>query len=104
MVVMACDFKQQGNITYLLPLVVRYLPAVAAAAASTAYHPNTVLLLLLVMVVVIHAGTLQQAVICEALASTLIAPGLLYITRAHKTADLRTVAAISLFVVSIWCY
>ena len=55
------------------------------------------------LLLVMHAGTLQQAVICEALASTLIAPGLLYITRAHKTADFRTVAAISLFVVSIQC-
>jgi hypothetical protein len=48
-----------------------------------------------------HAGTLQQAVVCEALASTLIAPGLLYVTRAHANADLKMVAALSLFVVSI---
>lgn len=40
---------------------------------------------------------------CEALASTLIAPGLLYVTRAHATADLKMVAAISLFVVSSGC-
>jgi hypothetical protein len=46
------------------------------------------------------AGSLQQAVVTEALSSTLIAPGLLYVTRAHATADLRMVAAISLFVVS----
>jgi hypothetical protein len=39
-------------------------------------------------------------VVCEALASTLIAPGLLYITRAHATADFKMVSAISLFVVS----
>ena len=45
------------------------------------------------------AGTLQQAVVSEALASTLIAPGLLYATQAHTTADLRVVGAIALFVV-----
>lgn len=45
-------------------------------------------------------GTLQQAVVCEALSSTFIAPGLLYITRAHRTADFKMVSAISLFVVS----
>jgi hypothetical protein len=39
--------------------------------------------------------------VCEALASTLIAPGLLYVTRAHLSADLKTVAALSLFVVSV---
>lgn len=44
-------------------------------------------------------GTLQQAVVTEALASTLMAPALLYVTRAHATADLTVVAAISLFVV-----
>lgn len=44
-------------------------------------------------------GSLQQAVVSEALASTLIAPGLLYITKAHTTADFKMVAAIALFVV-----
>ncbi|KAF6254072.1 hypothetical protein COO60DRAFT_1462905 [Scenedesmus sp. NREL 46B-D3] len=46
----------------------------------------------------VDSGTLQQAVVTEALSSTLIAPGLLYVTRAHATADFRTTAAISLFV------
>jgi hypothetical protein len=45
------------------------------------------------------AGTLVQAVVTEALASTPIAPWLLYVTRAHQTADLRIVSAIALFVV-----
>ena len=36
---------------------------------------------------------------CEALSSTLIAPGLLYVTSAHVTADFRMVGALSLFVV-----
>lgn len=53
------------------------------------------------MVAGVQSGSLQQAVVCEALASTLIAPGLLYVTRAHATADLKVVAAISLFVVRV---
>lgn len=46
------------------------------------------------------AGTLTQAVVCEALSSTLIAPGLLYVTRAFQTADFRLVAVVAFFVVS----
>jgi hypothetical protein len=44
-------------------------------------------------------GTLQQAVVSEALASTFIAPGLLYATQAHRNADAKLVASISTFVV-----
>lgn len=52
-----------------------------------------------VVLLLLVPGTLQQAVVTEALASTLMAPALLYVTRAHATADLTVVAAISLFVV-----
>jgi hypothetical protein len=39
--------------------------------------------------------------VTEALASTLMAPALLYVTRAHATADFTMVAAIAAFVVRV---